>query len=145
MKNNQNVTTNLVAITLVLLFIGGSSHAQPTNKPTTGDVVAPVQEIPAQFRGEWDQTKKSCVAKLAPNGFSDSGLTVNASVVVVGMETSCTLQKGAKYDGKELTATYKCMSEGESSNDNFKLVLLDSNRIELKGANGGNKYIKCGK
>ena len=101
------------------------------------------QPIPAQLHGLWGESKKVCAAMLKPNSMSETGLTISASTVVIGMETSCGVQKGSRSDGKEFVAAYKCLVEGDTNVETFKLILLDANKLEMKGANGGEKYMKC--
>lgn len=121
-------TTHLEAALLVLTLSAGSTFAQ---------------QIPAQLIGKWGESKKVCAAMLKPNSMSETGLTINATTVVIGMETSCGVQNGARFDGKEFVAAYKCLVEGDTNVESFKLILLEANKLEMKGANGGEKYMRC--
>lgn len=99
-------------------------------------IVAQAADIPAQFRGQWGETAKTC-NRNAPES---ENLVKISEKRLDGYEIGCRLKKVKVATETLFEGAFACAVEGETSNNQYRLELLDGGKTLLSN---GNKLIRC--
>ena len=93
-------------------------------------------DIPVQFRGQWGQTTKAC----NPKAIESNGLLNISDKRIDGNEMGCRLKKAKVTNEVLFDGTFVCNVEGETSNIQYKLEILDGGKVILSN---GERLLRC--
>ncbi len=104
---------------------------------TGTSIAAQAADIPAQFRGQWGETTKTCNSKA----IESNNLIKISDKKLEGYEMGCRLKKMKTATDTLLEGTFACDVEGETSAVQYKLELLDGGKTLL--SNGSKLLRRC--